>query len=285
VCAVDESLLYEDDPGQWTDLVALGVSAQIDAALGSEKSLSKVLQFAPQIAEQARNRAVFAMFLALVAIAAYIWIRFGNKDYGFAVIVALVHDVIITLGLIGVSHFVFQTSIAKALLIEDFKVDLPMVAAILTVIGYSMNDTIVVFDRIRENRGRAGSLNPNLINASINQTLSRTILTSLTSFFVVFVLYVFGGRGVHGFAVALMIGIVTGTYSTIAIASTLVYQPRLLGRIFLSIVCFGLLGMVMLVTADSTARLVLGGLVVVGCGMTALRGERRTAAAYAAARA
>ena len=285
VCAVDESLLYEDDPGQWSDLVALGVSAQIDAALGSEKSLSKVLQFAPQIAEQARNRAVFAMFLALVAIAAYIWIRFGNKDYGFAVIVALVHDVIITLGLIGVSHFVFQTSIAKALLIEDFKVDLPMVAAILTVIGYSMNDTIVVFDRIRENRGRAGSLNPNLINASINQTLSRTILTSLTSFFVVFVLYVFGGRGVHGFAVALMIGIVTGTYSTIAIASTLVYQPRLLGRIFLSIVCFGLLGMVMLVTADSTARLVLGGLVVVGCGMTALRGERRTAAAYAAARA
>ena len=260
----------------------MSVLDQVDAALGSEKSLSKVLQFAPQIAGQTRIRAVFAMFLALAAIASYIWIRFGNKDYGFAVIVALVHDVIITLGFLGLSHYIFQTSIAKALLIEDFKVDLPMVAAILTVIGYSMNDTIVVFDRIRENRGRAGSLNPKLINASINQTLSRTILTSLTSFFVVFVLYIFGGRGVHGFAVALMIGIVAGTYSTIAIASTLVYQPRVLGRIFMTIVLLGLLGMVMLVTTDFTARLVLGGIVLVGCGISVLRGERRAALTPAA---
>jgi hypothetical protein len=116
---------------------------------------------------------------------------------------------------------------------------------------------------------------------SINQTMARTLITSLTSFFVVFVLYVFGGRGVHGFSVALMVGIVTGTYSTIAIASPLVYQPKLLGRVFMAIVLVGMLGMVMLVTTDQTARIVLGALVVIGCGVATFRGESKTAAVLA----
>jgi SecD/SecF fusion protein len=261
VCAVDESLLYDEDELQWGEVVAGSVLAQVEAALGSEKSLSKVIQFAPQVAGQARNKALFAMILALTAIAFYIWVRFGNKDFGFAVIVALVHDVVITLGLLGISHYIFNTWFGKMLMLEDFKVDLSLVAAILTVIGYSMNDTIVILDRVRENRGKVGTLNANLINKSINQSMARTLLTSLTSFFVVFVLYVFGGRGVHAFSFALMIGIVTGTYSTIAIASPLVYQPKLLSRVFLAVVAIGSFGLIA-GAVDGIARIVI--LVIVG---------------------
>jgi len=102
---------------------------------------------------------------------------------------------------------------------------------VLTVIGYSLNDTIVVFDRIRENKGRVESLNPNIINQSINQTLSRTLLTSLTTFIVIFVLYVFGGKGVHGFSFALLIGVAVGTYSSVAIAAPLLASPRVLAGV------------------------------------------------------
>jgi len=106
--------------------------------------------------------------------------------------------------------------------------DLAMVAAILTLIGYSINDTIVIFDRVRENRGKTGVLSANLVNDSINQTLSRTVLTSMTVIFVVVVLYFFGGKGVHGFSAAMTLGVITGTYSSIGIALPLVYHWRIL---------------------------------------------------------
>jgi SecD/SecF fusion protein len=105
------------------------------------------------------------------------------------------------------------------LLIEPFRINLTMVAAVLTVMGYSMNDTVVVFDRIRENRGRLGLVSRHVINDSINQTLSRTLLTGGTTILTIFVMYVFGGSGIHGFTFALLVGIVVGTYSSIAIAS------------------------------------------------------------------
>jgi SecD/SecF fusion protein len=105
------------------------------------------------------------------------------------------------------------------LLIEPFRINLTMVAAVLTVMGYSMNDTVVVFDRIRENRGRLGLVSRQVINDSINQTLSRTLLTGGTTILTIFVMYVFGGSGIHGFTFALLVGIVVGTYSSIAIAS------------------------------------------------------------------
>jgi len=105
-------------------------------------------------------------------------------------------------------------------MIEPFKIDLPMVAAFLTLIGYSVNDKIVIFDRIREIRGKSPFLTTQNINDAINVTLSRTILTSLTTWFVVTLLYFFGGEGIHGFAYCLVIGIVTGTYSSFAISAT-----------------------------------------------------------------
>jgi len=274
VCSLDESVLYDDDATLWTESLAKTELAHVQAALGSEKSLSKVIQFAPQIAGQTQNRALFAMILAMASIAVYIWMRFGNRDFGFAVLVALVHDVAITLGMIALSHYVYNTFIAKALLFNDFKVDLAMVAAVLTVIGFSLNDTIVVFDRVRENKGRTGTLSAHLINDSLNQTMPRTLLTSLTVFFVVFVLYVFGGTGVHGFSVALLIGVISGTYSTVGIAVPLVYKPKLLANVVLVMVAAGLIGLVFLVTGSATVRWVLAGLVVSGAAAALLRGAR-----------
>ncbi|MHC5119419.1 MAG: protein translocase subunit SecF, partial [Planctomycetota bacterium] len=157
--------------------------------------------------------------LSLIAIVGYIWVRFGTARYGFAAIAALVHDVCITLGLVTACYYVSETSIGKALGIQDFKINLEMIAAFLTIIGYSLNDTIVVFDRIRENRGKLSILTPEMISASINQTLSRTLLTSFTTFLVVLVMYIWGGTGLRGFTFALLVGIIVGTYSSTAIAA------------------------------------------------------------------
>src|SRR5437762_3940033 len=138
----------------------------------------------------------------------YIWVRFGNVKYGTATVVALLHDVLFTLAAIGYSHYVINIPaighfFQNVLLVEPFRVNLTIVAAILTVMGYSMNDTVVVFDRIRENRGKLGHLDRRVINNSINETLSRTLLTSGTTFSTVTTMYILGGPGVHGFTYAL----------------------------------------------------------------------------------
>jgi SecD/SecF fusion protein len=135
--------------------------------------------------------------------------------------VALLHDVLVTLGIIALSAFLVEYAgfIATPLMIIPFKISLPIVAAFLTIIGYSLNDTIVVFDRIRETRGKSPDLTADMINTSINQTLGRTLLTSLTTLIVVAILYVAGGAGIHGFAFALVVGVMVGTYSSIFVAS------------------------------------------------------------------
>jgi SecD/SecF fusion protein len=252
--------------------------------LASEKSLSKVVQFLPQVAGQAQNRAIMSIALALAAIVAYIWMRFGNKEFGLAAIVAVVHDVAVTLGMIGVSHLLAGTFIGNALGLTDFRVDLAMIAAILTVIGYGLNDSIVIFDRIRENRGRAGSLTANLINTSINQTLSRTLLTSMTTLMVILTLYIFGGAAVHGFAFALLIGVFVGTYSTLGVAAPLLYCPKTLLVTVFAIAMLGLIGAVLAFVdqAHATARLVLIGVIVVGCGWSLAKASKGLA--YSASR-
>ena len=169
------------------------------------------------VANRTQGLAAMALLLSLVGIVAYIWFRFQHITFGLAAVVALVHDVIITLGAIALSAYVANA--LGFLLIEEFKISLPIVAALLTIIGYSLNDTIVVFDRIREVRGKSPKLTAEMINTSINQTLSRTILTSLTTLIVVAILYAFGGEGIHGFAFALMVGVLIGTYSSIFVAS------------------------------------------------------------------
>ena len=203
---------------EWSQFSA-NEKAKVSNAVALKESLSRVTQIDPSIGQQAKQRAIIAVILSLIVIVAYIWIRFGTARYGFAAIAALVHDVCITLGAVTVCTFIAKTSLGQMLGLRDFKINLEMIAAFLTIIGYSLNDTIVVFDRIRENRGKQGKLNSNIISNSINQTLSRTLLTSFTTFLVVLIMYVFGGTGLRGFTFALLIGIIVGTYSSIAIAA------------------------------------------------------------------
>lgn len=193
--------------------------SKLQTAASLESSLARITQIDPSIGGQAKQKALVAIILSLLAIIGYIWVRFGTARYGVAAIVALIHDVCITLGLVAGCTYIAGTPLGKALGIGDFKINMEMIAAFLTIIGYSLNDTIVVFDRIRENRGRLSVLTPDIINGSINQTISRTTLTSFTTLLAVFVMYVWGGEGLRGFTFAMMVGIVVGTYSSIAIAA------------------------------------------------------------------
>lgn len=158
----------------------------------------------PQVGEELTNDGGLAMIYALIGILIYVALRF---EYRFAVgsVAALVHDVILTLGVFSILQL-------------DF--DLTVLAAVLAVIGYSLNDTIVVFDRIRENfrKMRTGS-SEEVVNASLNQTLSRTLMTSFTTLLVLLALFFFGGENIHGFATALLVGVLVGTYSSIYVAS------------------------------------------------------------------
>lgn len=177
--------------------------------------------FDSQLATETRFRAMWAIVASWGAILLYLWFRFGNWTFGMAAVVCLVHDLFITMGCIAAAHFVHGTWIGDLLMIDDFKIDLPAVAALLTLVGYSVNDTIVVFDRIREVRGKNPDLTPQMINDSVNQTLSRTVLASFTTWLVVVVLYIWGGPGVHLFAFVMVVGVIVGTYSSIYIASPL----------------------------------------------------------------
>ncbi len=174
------------------------------------------------LAGETQSKALVAILLSWAAICGYLWFRFGNWTFGLAAVLCLIHDLCFTVGLIGLAHYlVVYTPIGGWLLLDDFKLDMPAVAALLTLVGFSVNDTIVVFDRIRDVRGKSPELTPKIINESVNQTLSRTLLTSLTVFMVVIVLYIFGGEGIHLFSYVMVVGVVIGTYSSIFVASPL----------------------------------------------------------------
>ena len=177
-------------------------------------------KFDSQLAADTQQKALYAILASWIAILLYLWFRFGSWTFGAATVVCLIHDLFFTLGAIALCHYIYLVW-PGFLGIEDFKIDLPSVAALLTLVGYSVSDTIVVFDRIREVRGKNPLLTYTMINDSVNQTLSRTILSSLTVFLVVGVLYIFGGEGVHLFAFVMVVGVVVGTYSSIYIASPL----------------------------------------------------------------
>jgi SecD/SecF fusion protein len=192
---------------------------KIIQAASIKESLPRVTQIDPSIGSEAKLRAVVAVGLGWLMIIVYIWFRFGRARYGIAGVVALIHDVLVAGCAVVMATYISRTSIGQALLIGDFKINLDTVAAFLTIIGYSINDTIVVFDRIRENRGKSGVLSTKLINDSINQTLSRTVLTSVATLLVLLAMYIWGGPGLRGFNYAMIVGVLTGTYSSIAIAS------------------------------------------------------------------
>ena len=178
--------------------------------------------FSGSMAKATQGTALAAIVASWIAIVFYLWLRFGNWTFGLAALLCLVHDLFFTLGIIAGCHYLANIPVfASILQIQDFKIDLPAVAALLTLVGYSVNDTIVVFDRIREVRGRNPLLTERMINDSINQTLSRTVWASFTTWLVVLVLYFSGAEGIHLFAFVMVIGVVIGTVSSIYIASPL----------------------------------------------------------------
>ncbi|MEP4685575.1 MAG: protein translocase subunit SecD, partial [Rhodopirellula bahusiensis] len=188
---------------------AIKVMGEMEKQLDSDPVWISSSAVGARVAGDMISRAFGALFASLLCIIGYIWFRFQRVIYGLAAVVALLHDVAITLGAIAISYWV--ADYLGFLLIDPFKISLTVVAALLTIIGYSLNDTIVVFDRIRETKGKAPRLTGEMINTSINQTLSRTLLTSLTTLIVVALLYAFGGEGIHAFAFALVIGVIVGT--------------------------------------------------------------------------
>lgn len=189
------------------------------AEMDSKPYFEEVQKFSQVVGKEMKWDAGLAMFFSLLAIVAYIWLRFRRVTFGLAAVVALVHDVAVVLGIVAIASLASGNSIGQLLGLYDFKINLPMIAAFLTIVGYSLNDTIVIFDRIREVRGKNPSLTSEMINRSLNQTLARTLMTSITTFLVVFILYVWGGEGIHGFAFCLLVGVIVGTYSSIYVAS------------------------------------------------------------------
>jgi preprotein translocase subunit SecF len=183
----------------------------------SEFGVRNVEIVGPQVGKQLRNQALWAILYSLLGMLVYLWFRF-EWIYGLAAVVTVFHDTLITVG---------------AFSLANKEISLTVIAAILTLVGYSNNDTIVIFDRIRENIKlmRREKL-ADIVNRSINQTLSRTILTAGLTFLTVLALYLFGGEVLHGFSFALVIGILIGTYSSIAIAAPILvaYQEWRAGR-------------------------------------------------------
>ena len=176
----------------------------LNDAAGTELDMRRVEFVGPQIGEELTEQGGLAMIIALAGILIYVSIRFQWK-YALGAVGALFHDVLITIGFFSILGLEF---------------DLTVLAALLAVIGYSLNDTIVVFDRIRENFRRMRKGGPvEIIDASLNQTLSRTLMTSLTTLLVLIALFIFGGELIHGFATALTVGVLVGTYSSIYVAS------------------------------------------------------------------
>jgi preprotein translocase SecF subunit len=201
----------EDEPEQFAHKFVEKMAAAFPALVPDNKTdfILSIEKVGPKIGAELSGDAIMAIFSALALILVYISIRFEFK-YAVGAIAALTHDVLITLGIFS---------------LMDFEVSLAVIAAFLTIVGYSLNDTIVIFDRIRENvKGLKNATLSSVINESINQSLSRTIITSLTTLFVVMVLFLVGGEVIHTFAFAMIVGVIVGTYSSVFVASPVVIK-------------------------------------------------------------
>jgi len=206
--------LSEGDISQRKAQILEGLS---EAFPESKPHIEKTYVVSPRFAEDLKEGAIYSVFGSLLVIFLYILIRFEWR-FGIGAVVALFHDVTITLGAFALLHGFLPFSL---------QIDQAIIAAFLTIVGYSLNDTVVIFDRIREyaNLYKADSYD-DVVDRSINNTLSRTVITSGTTLLVVITLFIFGGEVLRGFAFALIIGIMIGTYSSIFVASPIVVELR-----------------------------------------------------------
>jgi preprotein translocase subunit SecF len=181
--------------------------AILSAITNNDIDFRRIDYVGPKVGDSLVTKGVLSLVIALVAIMIYVWIRF-DWQFGIGVIVALIHDAIATMGFYIVSGYEF---------------DLTSIAALLTIIGYSVNDSVVIYDRIRENIKKHGRKNiVKLVNNSINETLSRTIMTAATTLVVCLTLVLFGGKAIEGFSAAMLFGIAFGTYSSICISAPII---------------------------------------------------------------
>ncbi len=225
----EDSTIYTDED-RWGERVAKREWALTCDALTRAGTSASIQNFSPAIAETFKAQAVAAIGLSFLLIGIYIWVRFKGFRYSFAAIIALVHDILTVIGAVALCEIIFEygwgEEVARSLLLMPFKVDLNMVAAMLTVAGYSLNDTIIIMDRIRETKGKLVHASAEIINSAINQTISRTVITSGMTLLSGIILYIFGGEGVRPFAFALTVGIGVGTYSSIAVAAPIVWSRK-----------------------------------------------------------
>jgi preprotein translocase subunit SecF len=203
---VQEYLIRLPQGGEKPEQLSKQVQEALAKAADAKVEIRRVEFVGPQVGRDLQFQALYAVLAGMAGILIYVAFRFHYRD-GIISVVAIAHDVIVTLGVMSLTHR---------------EMSLPMLAALLTIVGYSINDTIVVFDRIRETRAkgiRKGQTWAELVNGAINQTLSRTVLTSFTVFLSALVLFLFGGEVLRDFSFALLIGVIAGTYSSIAAAS------------------------------------------------------------------
>ena len=187
------------------------IKTQLSRNLTGNFSFRRVENVGPKVSGELLKSGLIAIVLSLSAMLIYIWIRF-EWQFSLGAIIALIHDVIITIGFFS---------------ILEFEINLSIVAAVLTIVGYSMNDTVVIFDRVRENLKKYSSKSINEIsNLSINETLSRTIITSSTTLLALLSIFFFGGKILHGFSFAMILGVIFGTYSSIFIANPILIKLK-----------------------------------------------------------
>ena len=187
------------------------IKINLDKSFGNNFNFRRVENVGPKISSELLKSGVIAISLSLAAMLFYIWIRF-EWQFSLGAILALFHDVIVTLGVFS---------------LFSLEINLSIIAAVLTIVGYSMNDTVVIFDRVRENLRKYSDIKIfELTNISINETLSRTIITSATTLLALLAIYFFGGEILKGFSLAMILGVIFGTYSSIYIANTVLVRLR-----------------------------------------------------------
>lgn len=212
----EEILIRTDNPGDISEVQTSILDAVEELYPDNEATVIKTDIVGARFAEDLKRGAVNAIIFALIVIFIYILIRFKNWTYSAGAVAALFHDVLIVVGV-----FTFFSEIAPF----SMQIDQSIIAAFLTIVGYSLNDTVVVFDRIRENSLLYKTMDHDkMVNKSLNDTLSRTVITSVTTLFVVTVLFIFGGEVLKGFSFALMLGVIIGTYSSLFVASSMVVE-------------------------------------------------------------
>ena len=212
-------LVRTDAEGEINDVQSRITQGLASAFPGNTASIVKTDVVGPRFAQDLKIGALNSILFAVAIIFIYILIRFKYWYYSLGAVVALVHDVVIVLGLF---------TLLSDLVPFNLQIDQTIIAAFLTIVGYSLNDTVVVFDRIRENSMAFKTMSyPDMVNRSLNDTLSRTVITSLTTLFVVVILFIFGGEVLKGFSFALLIGIMIGTYSSLFIASAMIVELKM----------------------------------------------------------